>query len=564
MRNVSLFLFLLFFIFSCSSTNKAAKGIDQGNKEAYYDKGLKLLALPHEDLFFTFINTTVPDSPGEREKLLSEYSKNQEQLKTFFLDQGDVLKAIHYFNNLYAVKDVSEEEINTFYTHIETLAKEKDYKSFCKYLRLSKGRQTDENDFYTLLPVTEYNFLLAEISIKREYIDKNHELRKDHPYAYGSGIVLDSHHILTAYQLVEDLFLPDTRSYEISIEQKNKAFSGARVISCDSLLNLAVLETKTELQYIPDFYRLLGDSRTIKRGQPIFCLGHHAGYTSTLTKGIISAETRIAPDGGTWIQVDAAASPGAGGGMLIGEDGLLYGMILGGVIHEDINFAVPSNSILSILDQLIPGMEIKRPWLGILLAEKIDLPGKVYISGIFPSSPLTETGINIGDLLIALNDIPVDSVQNAKKVIHDLDAGNCVKVRYQNTTGEVVRYVYLKRRPDYPVYSAIKNTSRLDSLYLHFGFSVRLDYRKQIKQHIKNKTFTLTFYKVNAIKEDSYLEKMGVKPDDFIGILSDFYIHRTRYMEVLHIPADQDSHQFQYIEDYIYRMKREVYDENIL
>jgi C-terminal processing protease CtpA/Prc len=250
--------------------------------------------------------------------------------------------------------------------------------------------------------------------------------------------------------------------------------------------------------------------------------------------------------------------------MLIGEDGLLYGMILGGIVHEDINFAVPSNLILGVLDQLIQGIEIKRPWLGALLAAKKDMPDKVYIGGIFPSSPLTETEIAIDDRLVSLNDVPVASAGDARNAIKDLEAGNCVKVRFQNAAGEVVRYVYLKRRPDYPAYSAVKNTGRLDSLYLQFGFSIEPGYRKQIKQQIKDKKFSINFYKIAAVKEDSYLDRMGVEPGDLIGILADFYIHRTRYMEVLHIPTDPDSRNFEYIEDYIYKMKRVEYDENIL
>ena len=96
------------------------------------------------------------------------------------------------------------------------------------------------------------------------------------------------------------------------------------------------------------FYQLLGNSDSLKQGFPIYVMGHHLRLTSTLTKGIISASTRRAPEVGTWIQVDTNVGPGASGGMLIGEDKLIYGVIVAGIIYNT-NFAVPSNTILQIL-----------------------------------------------------------------------------------------------------------------------------------------------------------------------------------------------------------------------
>jgi len=564
MRKAFLFIFVIIFFTSCVSVQESEDGVDGEKGETYYEKGLVLLSQPHEDKFFSYINTIPSTSPQDRDLLLQQYMKNQEEMQNFFLEKGDIFKALHHFNNLYAVKEVSELDIDSFYKRIDKIAGEKGYHSFRKYLTLIMNWENREDDFSSLLPVPEYNFLLTEISIKREYRDKEGFVRSDYPTVIGSGIVLDSHHILTVYHLVEDLFLTNTHSYEIKITQGSRIFSNVEVLSWDSMLDCAILKITEELQYITDFYKLLGDSSIVKRGQSIYCLGHHAGYTSTMTKGIISAENRQAPEGGSLIQIDASVSVGAGGGLLIGEDGLIYGMIIGGIVHENINFAVPSLLIMNVLDQLLSGVDIKRPWLGIVLTTRRELFDKVYIGGIFPSSPLTETEIKVNDQLVSLNDMPVTSVGDAKEIVQTLKAGNCLKVRFRGDQGEMVRYVYLKRKPDHPIYSAVKNTGKLDSLYLQFGFSIDPGFKKQIQQAIKNKKYVINFYKVRAILKDSYLDKMGVKVGDLLGILSDFYIKRTRYIELFHIPTSQGTLKFDYIEDYIYQMKREENDENIL
>ena len=564
MRRAILVLLLLPIIISCTSTKETVLEIRGEKEETYYDTGLALLAQPHEDRFFTFINTTIPNAPGDRDTLLNLYAKNQEELVSFFFEKGDIFKALHYFKNLYAVKEMTEEESDGFYRQIDEKAGEAGYHFFRKHLTIDRGWGLEEQNFSSLLPVTEYNFVLTEITIKREYANKDGILRVDHPHTLGSGIVLDSRHILTTFHLVENLYLSNTRSYEITVKQDQMIYSNVKVLAWDSLLDMAVLETDEEIQYIPDLYKYFGDSRTLERGQSIFCLGHYAGYTSTLTKGIISANKRKAPEGGTWIQVDASVSPGAAGGMLLGEDGRIYGMILGGIVHENINFILPSNLILSVADQLIGKSTIKRPWLGAQLTTKKDLDAKIYFNGFFPSSPLTETDVQVDDQLVALNNVPVSSVREAREVLQTLDAGNLVQVRYQNSAGEIIRYVHAKRRPDYPVYSAIKNTGELASLYLHFGFSVDHSAKDTVRFTLKNTKIAVNFHIVTAIKEDSHLDKMGVKVGDLIGILTDFYIRRTRYIEVFHIPADRESHTPTYAEDYIYKMEKEEYDENVL
>jgi S1-C subfamily serine protease len=564
MHKSFLIVLLLPIIISCTSTTESIKEGAEEKEETYNEKGMALLALPHEDRFFSFINTTLPDSPGSRDTLLEHYRKNQEELVSFFFNKGDIFKALHYYKNLFAVKEIPEEERDAFYRQIDEKAGEAGYKFFRKHLKLTRGWDVGEEDFSSLQPVTEYNFVLTEITVKREYINKDGVLRMDHPHRFGSGIVIDSRHILTTFHLVEDIYQSNTKSYEIAIKQDQMIFSNIKVSAWDSLLGIAILETEEDIQYIPDFHRYFGDSRTIQKGQSIFCLGHHAGYTSTLTKGIVSADERTAPEGGTWIQVDASVTPGAEGGVLLGEDGRIYGMILGGIAHENINFILPSNLILSVTDQLLHRMKIKRPWLGIQLTKKKELEDKVYINGLFPSSPLTETEIKADDQLVAINNVPVTSVKDARAIMNTFEAGNLIQVRFQNSTGEIIRYVHAKRRPDYPAYSAIKNAGELVSFYIHFGFSVDQNIKDKVRFTIKEKKYTINFHVVTQIKKDSHLDKMGVKVGDLLGILADFYIQRTRYLEVFHIPADRESHQPDYVEDYIYRMKKEEYDENVL
>jgi hypothetical protein len=297
----------------------------------------------------------------------------------------------------------------------------------------------------------------------------------------------------------------------------------------------------------------------------VYCLGHHEGLTATLTKGIISSPYRKAPEFGSWIQIDAALAPGASGGMLIGKDNLIYGLLVKGVIYEDINFVVPSNLILGVLDILIQGKNVKRPWLGLLLVESQEDKGSVRLDYIFPSSPLKDLDVHMNEELVSINTIAVDSIETAKKIIGELETGNLVNVRIRKSDMKEQDYfVLLARRPDYAIYNATRNRDRLETLYPSFGFAVNVDSKKTITFNLKNEKISIDFFEVIRSKKETFLDNMGVKAGDYLGIILDIYENQNRYIQLLHLSEESPFEKDIDITDYIYSIKKSKYDGNIL
>jgi hypothetical protein len=328
--------------------------------------------------------------------------------------------------------------------------------------------------------------------------------------------------------------------------------------------HVALLKLKKAFPDKEPVYSHFGDADTLLKGQGIFCLADFNGLSFSLTKGIVSSKDREAPGTGIWLQVDAAVSEGAGGGLLLGNDGLCYGMILGGLVYENINFILPSNEILGFIDKLMQTGSLSRPWLGIRAVMDTREKEKIIIEEIFPSSPLIGTNIIKGNTLSAINDIPVTSVEQARNLLLNRSAGNLVKIT--SKTGRISKdvFVLLKTRPDFPGFSTAGQYGPLESLYMHFGFSVYSVPSRSFEYTVNNKKGVIHFFKVIKIKPGSYLDSMGVKPDDYLGIISDFYYGRTRYLEVIHIPGSIKPEDITDVDDLVYQLAKDEYDENIL
>jgi S1-C subfamily serine protease len=562
--SISLSTILLLILFSCMSQKglKEKEGVLE--PESYIETGYSLLELPTDDEFIDHINNATAETMDDKHSLLAHYLKKQEEMTSHFLEKGDFSQARHFFYNLFALRDMDEKEIENFDTTLIKGYGEKEYYAYQKYLKIKQNKTLNSDDYYPLLPVAEYGKLLVEVRIKRLYKTRNELIRRSYPY--GTGILIGNNYILTAFHVVESVFYNSTTDYDISIKYGERIIEGVKVRSWDSLTDLALLQLNEELVIPYDFYTLLGNSDALQQGFEVYCLGHSMGLTSSLTKGIVSSIERKALEVGTWIQVDADISPGASGGLMIGSDGLIYGMLVSGFLFEDINFAVPSLTIMSVIDQLINQEHIRRPWLGLLLDELTAESGKVNIIDVFPSSSLTDPVIAAHDTLLAINETELTSIDHAQKIINGFEAGNIVKLKIKKEYGEEIKdyYVKLKKRPDHAIYNATRDKNKLTSLYPHFGF--RIDPKKIKRFYItyKNNNITLTFYKVLDIRMYSILDDRGVKQGDYIGFLSDFFWDKTRYIEILHLPEGKPLSSLKNIEEYIYYMRKDKYDENIL
>jgi S1-C subfamily serine protease len=190
----------------------------------------------------------------------------------------------------------------------------------------------------------------------------------------------------------------------------------------------------------------IGDSNDVRVGDFVIAIGNPYGLTHTVTSGIVSALGRnnINPGGfEDFIQTDASINPGNSGGALVNMSGELIGinsMIFsrsGG--NDGIGFAVPTEIASSIMGQILDFGEIRRGLLGVNIqtidveaAETldIDVDGGALVTRVFPDSAAEKAGLEVGDIIVGVNDKEVTSAAELRNTIGLLRSGDNVGIRY--------------------------------------------------------------------------------------------------------------------------------------
>lgn len=266
----------------------------------------------------------------------------------------------------------------------------------------------------------------------------------------GSGSVIDQEgHILTNHHVIEG-----AQKVAVSFGgQKNYA---ATVIGRDPDTDLAVIKLlekpKEGLTVIP-----LGDSDRLEVGQKVLAIGNPFGLDRTLTTGVISglqrpirARNGIPIEGA--IQTDASINPGNSGGPLLDSHGRMIGInsqiLSPSGASAGVGFAVPVSIAKRIVPQLVRNGEVRRPKLGInsrdvaQIRNRIDLPvsegmliWQVAPGGAAANAGLrgltqTENGdIEIGDIIVGINDEKVDNADDLYRVLEKHQIGQTVQVQ---------------------------------------------------------------------------------------------------------------------------------------
>jgi len=264
----------------------------------------------------------------------------------------------------------------------------------------------------------------------------------DEPGA-GSGIVLDKEgHILTNLHVIANVdaatvTLFNGESYE------------ARLVGHDAITDLAVIHIQAPAEVLFPITHF-GDSSKLLVGQQVFAIGNPFGLERTLTGGLISSLNRSMPsreEGRSirgLIQIDAAINPGNSGGALLDTQGRLIGINTaiasrtGG--SHGVGFAIPSNTILRIVPQLIRNGRVVRGETGIDAVREVvrDIPGGGRIQGLLISElaeggPAERAGlrgprtrdrgifrdVSTADIIIAVDGIPTRKAVDYTAIIDE-------------------------------------------------------------------------------------------------------------------------------------------------
>ena len=216
---------------------------------------------------------------------------------------------------------------------------------------------------------------------------------------------------------------------EITVVLNDRREFPALVVRTDERSDLALLKIKPTggaLSVLP-----LMDSDQLQVGDVVLAIGNPFGVGQTVTSGIVSATARTdvgVSDYSFFIQTDAAINPGNSGGALVTADGRLAG-INSAIYSKDggnlgIGFAVPANMVRSFMAaETTADGRILRPWLGIAgqavtaeLAKSLGLPrpAGVLVNGLHPASPAAKAGLSVGDVIVAVDGVPVDDADSLR------------------------------------------------------------------------------------------------------------------------------------------------------
>ena len=208
----------------------------------------------------------------------------------------------------------------------------------------------------------------------------------------------------------------------------------------------------------------LGNSDRLQVGQLAIAVGNPLGLERTVTTGVISALNRPgrALGGETFIQTDAAISPGNSGGPLVDSRGAVIGINTAELLGQGVQglgFAIPINLAMEMANQVLATGRYVRPYLGILygdidenLASQFRLPVKegVIVTDVQRGSPAAAGGLRPQDIITRINDTPVEMGGDLRRVLRGLKPGDEVQltvVRPPNGSRATVN-VRLGRAPD--------------------------------------------------------------------------------------------------------------------
>jgi S1-C subfamily serine protease len=207
----------------------------------------------------------------------------------------------------------------------------------------------------------------------------------------------------------------------------------ARPVGTDADTDLALLRVAPEgLELEP---LELGDSDTVRVGDPTVAVGNPLGSERTLATGVVSARHRrlTAPSGfavDEVIQTDAALDPGNSGGPLLDADGRVIGinsqLAMGEGGGAGIGFAVPVNTAKEVVPQLERAGRVERAYLGI---DGTPTEGGVRVERLQPGSPAAAAGIRADDVLHRLGGRAVSSMGDVSDVLAARAPGAVVEVQ---------------------------------------------------------------------------------------------------------------------------------------
>ena len=255
--------------------------------------------------------------------------------------------------------------------------------------------------------------------------------------AYGSGVVISPDgYIVTNNHVVEG-------ADNVEVSFNNNTRKTATIIGTDPTADLALIKVdEHDLDYL-----VFGDSDKVRVGEWVLAVGNPFNLTSTVTAGIVSAKARnlsILGDGSSvesFIQTDAVVNRGNSGGALVNTSGELIGINAAIASHtgvyEGYSFAIPSNIVRKVVDDILMYGQTQRAYLGIQVAEMtpelaeqagMREPKGIYVAIVMEGTGAEAAGLKVGDVITAINGNRITTFVQLTEIVRQYRPGDKVNV----------------------------------------------------------------------------------------------------------------------------------------
>lgn len=255
----------------------------------------------------------------------------------------------------------------------------------------------------------------------------------------GSGVIISQ----DGYIVTNNHVINGADKLEVTLNDK-RTFNG-RIVGTDPTTDLALVKIEADNLPVVKF----GNSDDLRIGEWVLAVGNPFGLTSTVTAGIVSAKARrIGGDNSkgrldieSFIQTDAAVNPGNSGGALVNTAGELVG-INTAIFSQTGNyagysFAIPSSIVSKVITDLRQYGTVQRAVMGISFqeitselakAKGIDVLEGVYVAEVHERSAAMEAGVEVGDVITAINGVKIVNGASLQEQIGRFTPGDKVRV----------------------------------------------------------------------------------------------------------------------------------------
>jgi serine protease DegS len=303
----------------------------------------------------------------------------------------------------------------------------------------------------TIAPRSHHFFELPEFG--QLYGGPSDKRRKHNDTSLESGVIVSPQ----GYVLTNNHVVQNSDGIKILLVDGRKAT--AELVGADAETDLAIL--KIDLPHLPS--ALLSGHDQLRVGDIVLAIGNPFGMSQVVTQGIVSATGRnrlginvIA----NFIQTDAAIGSGNSGGALINTNGELVGIntaiFSNSGSSQGVGFAIPAMLAKNIMSQIVENGRVVRGWLGVEIQElspalaesfNLDFTQGVLVAGVVREGPARNSGIEEGDILLALNGQAIKDANYALSMIVDLKPGEYAHIKGIHLGQQVEYKIKVGSRP---------------------------------------------------------------------------------------------------------------------